>query len=328
MSYLYKASVKENLFYWKILREEDQKSPDLLTLALSSRHPEVRQWIVPYLPKEGSYTIYIEQLCQDKALRVRYAALRSIPSELREKYRALFHQALTDQARKIREYSRFVLSRMGPQDFRGFYQEKLSDSQQSPPIGALLGPLLGWIEVSQPEDREAVLKFLGHPSSKVRVAAFQAIARLESSKTPEYYLLGIKDPNAKVRRVCIDVLKRMAGQVREEMTLLLENSSLSVQKAALEVLSAQSSPRDLESILYALTLPDKPLEAVAWKCLTKWYAEYGARPYFYCSLESQSYAKITNLCKTIEREKEIPPEMRNLWGSGLPSLLTLLKTKK
>ena len=321
--YLNKATVKENLFYWKTLKEELGKSPDLLDKLLNRGHPEVKQWAIEYLPKDSSHMTYLEKLCKDKASRVRYAALRSIPGELQQKYKMLFHQALVSPTRKSREYSRFVLSKLEPQDFKKFYQEKLGDRHQSTNIGTILG----WIEVSQPEDRELILKFLNDSSCKVRESAFQAIVRLELAKTPEYYLSGMIDPNSKVRRICTQNLKKMVGCIQEEMKRLLINKSPAIQRAALEVLSAQPPPQTLESILYALNLHEKSLDNIAWEYLHKWHSEYSIRPYF--SIDSELYEKIMHLYQKIDRETEVPLGRQTLWRgrSGLPVLLKLLRPK-
>ena len=316
--YLDKGTVKENLFYWKLLSEEILQNQELINMALTSKHPEIRKWVVYYITKDDLNSIYLDKLLKDKSLLVRYTALRSIPELLRQKYKDLFQAGLFDSAKKIREYSRFLLGQLSPQDFREIYQKKLNGSNSSVSTGALLG----WLEVSRKEDEEEVVRLLKSPIRKIREAAFQTLARLRFTKTTEYYLAGMVDSNAKVRRICTQVLKKTADQVQTKILQLLTNQSLDVKEAALNVLSSQGPSRALNSILYALNLPDESLANIAWKYLDKWYENNAARPYFFRDI--QVYNEIIHLYETVGKN---PTKKQNLckWWNALPQLFRFLK---
>ena len=313
--YLDDTAVKENIFYWKIIREEITQNHQLINQALSCKHPEIRKWVISYIPKDDSYSIYLDKLLNDRALRVRYTALKSIPKELRQEYIVLFQKGLIDRAKKIREYSRFILWQLENQNFRNFYQEMLQEYDASGNIGILLG----WLEVAETDDLEEVIRLLKSPISKIKETAFQALIRLKSTKAPELYLEGIVDSNAKVRRLCTKVLKIIAEQVQTENLQLLTNESLFVQAAAIEVLSSQGASQALKSLLYALAISDKNIEKIAWNHLAKWHAKYSARPYF--SKDIQLYNEIMQLYEINDKKyKGI-----YLWNDLL-QLICLLKS--
>lgn len=109
-----------------------------------------------------------------------------------------------------------------------------------------MGAISGWTEAAQLEDSGQAKSLLTHPSSKIKPAAFQAIARLGPIKEPKIYIEGITAANAKIRRTCAQVLKKMVEDVKPELILLLEHTSPQVQEIALEVLTEQSAPIPLK----------------------------------------------------------------------------------
>lgn len=319
--YLENVSVKENLFYWNLAGQGSDKEPAIFDMYLQNKHPEVRKLALNYLSSDRLFPVYIEEFCQDSSIRVRYAALKSIPQTQGVNYKFLFEKALFDRSKKIREYGRYVLKTLGVQEFRNYYKTNFGkpSSQDKQEF------LLGWLDVVHPEDLPDIQTLLSHSIAQVRLAAYQALARNEPSRFPNPYLVGIKDSNGKVRKFCTHILKGMAPQVKEELGLLLEESHPKIQIVALIALTGLAPLEALKFILFAITLPHDSVKARAWKDLSGWYSRYGTRPYF--SLNGKVYDEVVNLYTKIEREENIPVEYDSLWrGKGASGgLLQLLK---
>lgn len=319
--YLRTASVKENLFYWDLLKGHLTTSPDLLTPCLTNKHPEVRCWLLNTLPHGKHLQFIQEQLLQDSSIRVQYAALRSIPQQYRANYRPSFEKSLIHKSKKIREYSRFVLSSLEYHDFRNIYKNMLNTTPPKDHPRALAG----WCEVAIYDDLPPLQELLTHSHNKVRLTAFQAFARLEVTKNPDPYLVGIRDNNAKVRSICVKELQQMAYVVQEQMASLLQTPHPKIQPAALMVLSGLRPPEVLKYIFVALIIWDQSLKYVAWNALHRWYSRYYVRPYF--KITPPLHGELTALYQKIDKENSIPLEFQGLWY-GLNGFLKMFQPKE
>ncbi len=326
LNYLEKASVKANLFYWKTLSTEHLISNGILEVLLKNKYPEVRGLGVSFLANTRDYDNHLRKLCDDPSLRVRYLAVRSIPKDQWPAYKSLYEHMLCDSARKLREYSRFVLSSLYAQDFRPKYKEYLKETHTSNKLGALLG----WLEVVQIDDSREIENITQHPSSKVRLAAYKALSRIALPKTSKPFLSGIRDSNSKVRKFCAQVLRSMANEVKEETVALLKDPRPEVRVLAVAILSGLTPGEFLKNILQTISLNDAITRDHAWEILKKWYWKHRVRPYF--SLSPILYDEVTALYQKVNEGGVVPCRCASFWrgsdeAGGVPELLKLLRPK-
>jgi HEAT repeat protein len=280
LNYLKSASKESNLFYIKVMSDDIACDEDLMNHALKSIYPEVRAWVISYLPTDERLMGYVERLLKDKALRVRYLAVKAIPKELRREYRALYEEYLFDKSRKIREYARFVLTQLNEYGmFKGddpaviqYYHDRLNQEYAQPSVNVLIG----WCDIAQTKDLSKVFPLLSHENARVRLAAFQVLKRLRFNQDFDLIIKGLMDACAKVRHLCTKLILYNAYQSTNLLGVLLRQESERIQKSALRVLARLDPIAVIVILLKMLLDPQKGLQNIVWATIERNYFSYAS----------------------------------------------------
>ncbi len=317
-----KASVKEKLFCWKTLAKHMPKESDLIDKAISDSTAEIRQWVAQYLPKDAFFKKRLTLLATDKAIRVRHAAFKSLAQEEPKLYEELYHKALFDNSKSIREYARFALKSCGIDDFREKYQKEILAQKNTPNIGAIIG----LAEISTKEDTDWLKKFVNHHNKKVRAAILFNLHRLDDENIEPLCLAALQDKSKKVIHISLCILNTKPTNLESQLKLLLQNENINIQKTTLNALQKKSNPLDkLKYILYALKASAKETQKMAWLYLENWYRKYNAQLWF--SYKDELYEQIVKLLEDLEKTNIQPPyHICKIW-KDLPNIIALIKKK-
>lgn len=324
------ADFKQRLFCWEALEQEVISSKSLIDRAIHDPAAEVRQWAASHLPFTKEHKERFRILFFDKAVRVRYAALKSLSESCYDEYREFIELAIFDDSRLVRHYARHILREYNETNLAAKYREKIL--QQKGKVS--LGVILGIAEVGEKKDIKVLSCYLNHKNAKARIAAFKALHRLEADNMAPAYMLGMQDVNKKVRNTCIAILHQGHEQVRLELESFLEKPNSKTQEAALYILTQHrligfSSINSLRYILLALTLPSESLKIKAWQYLVDWCQCYGTQPFLnWFNFNSTIYSQTEELLAKLQKQVVVPTDNRICYAwQELPIILRDFKHK-
>lgn len=304
-----KASLRERLFCLKALAPLVINDDGLIGLAMIDPAPEVRQWVLRHLPKSEYLTKGLSILLTDKANRVRYAALKTVPYADFALYRQFFDQAIFDNSKLIREYARFMLCSHGHKNHLAQYRQRLYTLKDK----ANPGLVAGLAETGTKQDIPLLKEYIDHDKSKIRAAALVGLHRLAAENVDQFYCLGLQDTSAKVRAACVSILQTGYSHLRLELEVLLDNGSIKSQKAALKILIQYGALDSLKYILMALSKEHKSLRQIAWQYLASWHHHYSINLWF--SFSRETYEQIITLLDQLKKSKIVPPgQVLDAWN--------------
>ena len=315
---LEKAPFKERLFCWRLLAREILNDINLIDRAIADSAPEVRQWAASHLPNDEKFKNRLDTLFSDSAIRVRYAALKSMPQEFFLEYTPLIERMIFDDSKPIRDYARFILSLHGNDNYTEKYRKKLAELQN----GAGAGIIVGLAETGTKSDISLIKTFAKHKNPKVRAAALCALNRLETENVDNLYLQGLKDKNAKVRNHCISILQSGYSHLRPELENLLKNEDAKVQIPVLRILTHYGALDSLRDILFALT-QSSAIRNAAWQHLVSWHLQYGVKPWF--SYSENTYTQTIQLLDSLQKANTYPPYHAHIAWNDLPHVMQTIK---
>jgi len=315
------APLGERIFCWKALTEEVRIDEALIDKAIADSTPEIRQWAARHLPISGSYQKRLKRLLSDRAVRVRYAALKTIQQGDFLEYEECIKNAIFDDSKPIRERARSMSDSLQGSTHADRYRQKLSELKDK----ANPGVLLGLSETGTKEDVPLIKKYVDHKTSRVRAAALAGLGKLETKST-SLYIQGLQDGSAKVRNTCISILKSNHAHVRPELELLLESRTVKVQIASLTVLRHYGTLDSLRDILFSLTSLHEDLQEMAWRYLASWHHQNRAKLWF--RIDDATLKETMALFDKLRRKNANPPRnARNAW-EDMPNILRMLTAQK
>ncbi len=310
LSEMKQARFKERLFCWKVLRDEIKKDLTLIEKAIQDPAPEIRQWAAGNLPQNELMSTRISQLLYDKAVRVKYAALKAIPKDQWLDYKVFFENAIYDNSRSIREYSRFVLRKISDiDDFSSFYRERLKQN-----IKPDIGSIMGLAETGNKKDTEILRKFLKDDRSKIRASIFLAFYKLNVEGVENLYIEGLNDAG-KPCKACANILSDRLPSDIDRVYEIFKEGNTKTKKAALKVLNAQGQLEALRYILEAMLDENEEIKNLASNYLEQWISRYAVQAWFQFS--DKVYEEVMTLWE------QVKPSL-NGRGDNLDSLLTSL----
>lgn len=316
MSAMNTGSLKERLFLCHMVGPEQ----DVVEAALRSRAPLVRVWALTQLPQDEMSIERVTHLLRDPSSRVRLAALRHVPEARFLEMRSFFEAALFDQARGVRDYAAFVMTRLGESDIAPLYRRALLKETTPPP-----GALMGLAQRGAPTDTQILSPFLAHSNGRVRAAVFTACARWGLLEMDTRLLEGLGDTSSKVRRTCALILAKKHRHLRPQLKDLVMKAPLKTAQIAFFVLVQFGGLEALEGILLALARPDDALHALAWRRLEGWWQRSYTLSLYHVDqqLLGEIEARLTTLratgCEPLDKGF-------NAWGA-LPQYLARLRKK-
>ncbi len=315
------ASYKERLFCWKALAEEIRNDPTLIDKAIVDPSAEIRQWAARNLPRDISLKSRLMKLLIDKVVRVRYAALKAVPSQDFLDYKEFFEKSIFDDSKPMREYARFVLRSYGNDSHADRYRKRLSELQSKTNAGVLAG----LAETGTQADIEVIRSFIDHKNPKIRAYALSALNRLRATSIDDLYILALQDDNVKVRNACAAILQSGHGHLRSELEDLLENGNIKSQRAALKVLTHYGVLESLQDILFAITQENKVLQNSAWQYLVSWHHQYSVKLWF--NYAEDTYKHTVRLLDKLQQENIEPPHYADAAWKDLPNIMSVIKRK-
>ncbi len=317
-----KISFRERLFCWRILADEIKKNDHLIDRAIKDSAPEVRRWAAEHLYESERFKERLNTLLDDKAARVRQAALMAIPKDNFEEYANFFEIAIFDDSRSIREYARYVLRTNGIENHTHRYRHKIAELKNVG-MSPKQGILAGLSETCVQEDIPLLKAYLEHPKSNIRVSALRGLYRLVDEGIDEQLCRGLQDSSAKVRNACVGIMKSGHAHLLAELEDLLENGTSKSQKAAFKVLLHHGPLDSLRSILFLLTQKDREHESMAWFSLDSWYQQNGSRLWF--KFREKTYQRTMQLLEQLRNSNIDPTERAKKAWHELPRIMATLK---
>ena len=309
------ASFRKRLFCWKTLADVVVNDPYLVDNAIADPAPAIRQWAASNLPEGEDLKDRLVLLLSDRAVRVRYAALRaSAEGDVAENIE-FFENAIYDDSKPIREYARYLLSLKGISNYADRYRNKLLELKTK----ANPGLVAGLAEVGTKEDISLINGFIDHKNSRIRASALVGLNRLRAKGVGGICMLGLQDNSAKVRKVCISILQSGYEHLKLNIENLLKNGNVKSQISALKVLSHSGALSSLQNILFALTEPHEELQGLAWRHLASWHHQYGAKLWFKCG--EDAYWELNDTLNKLRKTGIEPPGCAREAWNDLPSIM-------
>jgi len=323
LALFYKAldthSYKKRLFILRMSTQITTEGDILIDKAILDPAPEVRLWAARNLPNNSFLKGRLEKLLADPFIKVRYAALKAIPSEQWSSYQEWLEKAIFDSVKGIREYARFALQRIGQSSVIDKYRNQYNQDTKN----ASLGVILGIAEVGTQEDLPLLKSYINHPRACIRASVLYGLNRLSAQDIDEHYLSGLSDINTHVRKTCIAILTNEFIHLRPRIQVLLRTGELKTKKAALNILVKSGGLEALYNILIALNQPCDELRKTAWQHLATWGGIYSRSPWF--SFNKDTYKAVCELLIQLKPlEGEIPDIAKSAWYD-LPNILRILK---
>jgi len=188
---------------------------DLLTVlqrAFVERDAHVRKEAIhklhAILPSSGSKELLIRAR-NDGCMAVRREALHIFAEKYAAEADQEFQSALLDANIAVREEAQYYFQKKGTVDLRAYYSHRLETSNSRQLCAAIAG--VG--ETGVANDSQLVERFIHKQSSKVRVAALHAIAKLNPDAYLDKFVLALDDASSTVAREAVLAISRKANSV-------------------------------------------------------------------------------------------------------------------
>jgi hypothetical protein len=205
--------------------------------------------------------ILARRVLADPLARVRRCAL-DLPGIAAEDPR-LLTDALSDRQQALRRLAREKLAALQPAfDFAAHYRQLLATG---PPARVLCGALLGLGECGEEVDVLLVERWLADGRVKVRAAALQAVAALDTDSVGPF-VEALRDPSRRQSRLAARILAKRPRTGLQDLVLELastDEASRHTRIHALDVVCAAISWSWLPRLLRLTASPNRELAALA-----------------------------------------------------------------
>jgi HEAT repeat protein len=223
----------------------------------------------------GEYLGLVPEMGNDRFMPVRREALSGLVEEVPDGAPAALRAALLDTHPSIREVARYYLNRFGVFDARAFYREVIhSDTQDTQ--GFLSSAIAGLGETGTEDDTGLVLPWLRHPSAKVRRVVVRALGRLAGDAHVNDLLRALEDDRPSVTHAARDALRGRLHLVTGERLwdIYGVDRRPHVRRDALILLAGLGKWSSLPYLLRACSDDDPQVALKAHELLHDWLSRF------------------------------------------------------
>ena len=245
----------------------------------------------------------------DASTEVRREALRIIGEQYAEEAAGQFRSALLDKNVAVREEAHYYFRQKGTLDLRAYYLEAIKSLR-----GRQLCAAVGGVgEVGLAKDAKALGDFARDESSKLRVAALHAVARLDPDGYVDEIVEALQDRSRRVSREAVLTLSKKANSVGgARLWEVYEGSQFAHVKCGILYLLGRINKWDsIAFLIRSLKDDNHAVVELSRRYIARWFARY-----------NRSFAKPTR--EQIVRLKSTLLECKLLVSPGIGSQLELL----
>ncbi len=247
----------------------------VLQRALVERDAQVRKEAVhklhAILPTGGSKELLVRAR-KDGCMAIRREALQIFAEKYADEADQEFQSALLDGNIGVREEAQYYFQKKGTVDLRAYYSRKLETSNSRQVCAAIAG--VG--ETGVAKDSQLVERFLHNQSSKVRVAALHAIAKLNPDAHFDEFVLALDDASSKVVREAVLALRKKPNLVGgQRLWEIYDSCRYSHGKRwALFLLARISKWDSITFLIQSLTDQDDSCVELSQRYIVRWFSRY------------------------------------------------------
>ena len=208
----------------------------------------------------------------DGSIAVRREALRIIGEQYADEAAGQFQSALLDPNIAVREAAQYYFRQNGSLDSRAYYLEAIKDLSGRQLCAAVCG--LG--EVGLAKDARAVEGFARHESSKLRLAALHAMAKLDPDAYVEEFVVALEDPSRKVNQEAVIALNKKANSIGGARLWEVYNRCRYPhgRRGTLYLLARISKWDSIAFLIQSLGDHDQSLVELSRRYIVRWFARY------------------------------------------------------
>jgi HEAT repeat protein len=248
---------------------------DFLQRALKDTDPTIRLWAIRQarLHLTGADAAGMARIgIGDRYSRVRAQAAYIYVEQLPDESAPVLKAALMDIAPTVRAIGRFYLSKVEVIDFKSFYRARLgSESIREMAIAiAALG------DVGDAGDADFLAHHARDASSRIRVAALQALARLDGDRFIDQFMSALTDPSPAAAKEAARALSARASLLDLE-AIWNDLWKPHPAMARIRMLAMLLNAPKWDSIYYAITLlahSDPSVVSLARNHVNKWIQNF------------------------------------------------------
>ncbi len=243
--------------------------------AFESRDQQVRknaaQQLSAVLPND-ELKKFLVRARNDAWMPIRREALHLYSQKYQEEAEVEFHTALLDPNVAIREEAQYFFRRRATLELRSYYLGILESSEGAKLSAAIAG--LG--EVGEANDSTLLERFISATSTKVRVAAVRAIARLDPTSYIGQFLGALDDPSAKVTREALLALGKKPNSIGGDRLWEVYGNChyLHGKRAVLHLLARVTKWDSIAFLIQSLADEDSSLTELGKKYVARWFTRY------------------------------------------------------
>ncbi len=247
----------------------------VLQRALVERDAQVRKEAVhklhAILPTGGSKELLVRAR-KDGCMAIRREALQIFAEKYADEADQEFQSALLDGNIGVREEAQYYFQKKGTVDLRAYYSRRLETSNSRQVCAAIAG--VG--ETGVAKDSQLVERFLHNQSSKVRVAALHAIAKLNPDAHFDEFVLALDDASSKVVREAVLALRKKPNLVGgQRLWEIYDSCRYSHGKRwALFLLARISKWDSITFLIQSLTDQDDSCVELSQRYIVRWFSRY------------------------------------------------------
>ena len=247
----------------------------VLQRALAHGNPQVRKEAVhklhAILPTGGSKELLVRAR-KDGCMAIRREALQIFAEKYADEADQEFQSALLDGNIGVREEAQYYFQKKGTVDLRAYYSRRLETSNSRQVCAAIAG--VG--ETGVAKDSQLVERFLHNQSSKVRVAALHAIAKLNPDAHFDKFVLALDDASSKVAREAVLALRKKPNLVGgQRLWEIYDSCRYSHGKRwALFLLARISKWDSITFLIQSLTDQNDSCVELSQRYIVRWFSRY------------------------------------------------------
>jgi len=205
-------------------------------------------------------------------MAIRREALQIFAEKYADEADQEFQSALLDGNMGVREEAQYYFQKKGTVDLRAYYSRRLETSNSRQVCAAIAG--VG--ETGVAKDLQLVERFLHNQSSKVRVAALHAIAKLNPDAHFDKFVLALDDVSSKVAREAVLALRKKPNLVGgQRLWEIYDSCRYSHGKRwALFLLARISKWDSITFLIQSLTDQNDSCVELSQRYIVRWFSRY------------------------------------------------------
>jgi HEAT repeat protein len=268
----------------------------VLKRAFANRDPQVRKEAIHKLRAIltiGGSKELLNQARNDGCTAVRREALHIFAEKYADEAEEEFQSALLDTNIAMREEAQYYFQKKGTVDLRGYYSRRLETSNRS----QLCAAIAGVAEIGLASDSQLVERFLQNRSSKIRVAALHAIAKLNPDAYLDKFALALGDESSKVAQVAALALSKKPNLVGGQRLWEIYESCRYPhgKRRALFLLARINKWDSINFLIQSLMDQNDSCVETSQRYIARWFARYNR------SLAAPTAEQLSNLRDILSR---------------------------